>query len=103
MITLQNWLADRKRKYADGLALFQALAPEEMRKKYIAFFSEVKEVPQFDSHFTVLVNKLTTVARLSSAQPQITISERGSILLKTAVAATKAIEKTADQLKGDKV
>lgn len=43
MITLQNWLADRKRKYADGLALFQALAPEEMRKKYIAFFSEVKE------------------------------------------------------------
>ena len=82
MITLQNWLADRKRKYADGLALFQALAPEEMRKKYIAFFSEVKEVPQFDSHFTVLVNKLTTVARLSSAQPQITISERGSILLK---------------------
>ena len=103
MITLQNWLADRKRKYAGGLALFQALAPEEMRKKYIAFFSEVKEVPQFDSHFTVLVNKLTTVARLSSAQPQITISERGSILLKTAVAATKAIEKTADQLKGDKV
>jgi chromosome segregation ATPase len=103
MITLQNWLADRKRKYADGLALFQALAPEEMRKKYIAFFSEVKEVPQFDSHFTVLVNKLTTVARLSSAQPQITISERGSILLKTAVAATKAIEKTANQLKGDKV
>lgn len=103
MITLQNWLADRKRKYADGLALFQALAPEEMRKKYIAFFSEVKEVPQFDSHFTVLVNKLTTVARLSSAQPQITISERGSMLLKTAVAATKAIEKTADQLKGDKV
>ena len=103
MITLQNWLADRKRKYADGLALFQALAPEEMRKKYIAFFSEVKEVPQFDSHFTVLVNKLTTVARLSSAQPQITISERGSILLKTAVAATKAIEKTANQQKGDKV
>lgn len=103
MITLQNWLADRKRKYADGLALFQALAPEEMRKKYIAFFSEVKEVPQFDSHFTVLVNKLTTVARLSSAQPQITISERGSMLLKTAVAATKAIEKTADQQKGDKV
>lgn len=103
MITLQNWLADRKRKYADGLALFQALAPEEMRKKYIAFFSEVKEVPQFDSHFTVLVNKLTTVARLSSAQPQITISERGSILLKTAVTATKAIEKTANQLKGDKV
>lgn len=101
MITLQNWLADRKRKYADGLALFQALAPEEMRKKYIAFFSEVK-VPQFDSHFTVLVNKLTTVAP-SSAQPQITISERGSILLKTAVAATKAIEKTANQLKGDKV
>ncbi|HBN43677.1 MAG TPA: hypothetical protein DD441_10355 [Parabacteroides distasonis] len=103
MITLQNWLADRKRKYADGLALFQALAPEEMRKKYIAFFSEVKEVPQFDSHFTVLVNKLTTVVRLSSAQPQITISERGSILLKTAVAATKAIEKTANQLKSDKV
>ncbi len=103
MITLQNWLADRKRKYADGLALFQALAPEEMRKKYIAFFSEVKEVPQFDSHFTVMGNKFTTVARLSSGQPQITISERGSILLKTAVAATKAIEKTADQQKGDKV
>lgn len=103
MITLQNWLADRKRKYADGLALFQALAPEEMRKKYIAFFSEVKEVPQFDSHFTVLVNKLTTVARLSSAQPQITTSERGSMLLRTAVAATKAIEKTANQLKSDKV
>ena len=88
--------------FFDGVDVVK-LSPEEMRKKYIAFFSEVKEVPQFDSHFTVLVNKLTTVARLSSAQPQITISERGSILLKTAVAATKAIEKTADQQKGDKV
>lgn len=100
---LQNWLADRQRTYADGLALFRELAPEDMRRKYLAYFSEVETVPQFDSHFTVLINKLTTVARIEGEKPQVTISDKAVQVLATAVNMAKAVDKAADEQKGNKI
>ncbi|MDD2953872.1 MAG: hypothetical protein PHC95_12040 [Parabacteroides sp.] len=101
--TLHGWLADRQRTYADGLALFRAHAPEEMKRKYLTYFNEVDTVPQFDSHFTVLINKLTTVARLAGAQPQMTKSEMAAKTIATAVEIAKAVDKASDKVKGDKV
>ena len=34
-ITLQNWLANRQRRYADGVALFRSLAPEEIGRAHV--------------------------------------------------------------------
>lgn len=102
-ITLQNWLADRGRTYADGVALFLALAPEEMKRKLSGYFHEVKDAPQFDSHYTVLVNKLSMIARTVGAQRVVTTSEKAAGLLATAVSMTKAVDKAANQVQGEKV
>lgn len=102
-ITLQNWLADRKRSYADGVALFMALAPEEMKRKLSTFFNEVKDAPQFDSHYTVLVNKLTVIARNSGAQKVVMVSDKATGLIATAVGITKAVDKAADKIRSEKV
>ena len=93
-ITLQNWLANRQRRYADGVALFRSLAPEEMKSKYLSFFSEVADAPQFDNHYTVLVNKLTSITRMAGARPQ---------TMATAVAVAKAADAKANEVLGDKV
>lgn len=102
-ISLQNWLADRGRTYADGVALFQALAPEEMKRKLSAYFNEVKDAPQFDSHYTVLVNKLAVIARNAGAQKVVLVSDRAAGLIATAVNVTKAVDKAADKVHGEKV
>ena len=102
-VTLQNWLADRGRTYADGVALFCALAPEDMKRTLSAYFNEVKDAPQFDSHYTVLVNKLSTIARNSGAQKIVTTSEKAVGLLATAVNIVTATDKAMDKVEGDKV
>lgn len=62
--TLKQWLADRQRKYADGLALFRDIAPAAISTKYLPYLEQVSdEVASFDSHFTMLVNKLSSIER----------------------------------------
>ena len=63
MMTIQMWLSNRLRKYADGVALFKANATPLMLKSFGGFFGEVSNVPPFDNHFSVLVNKLTIIMR----------------------------------------
>lgn len=60
---LQNWLGDKKRKYALGLALFIALASIEFKAKYQAFLESVEDPEPHDIHFTMLINKLSTIER----------------------------------------
>ncbi|MCD7851880.1 MAG: hypothetical protein LUH63_20460 [Parabacteroides sp.] len=103
MDKLYSWLSDRKRKYADGLSLFRELAPEEMKKKYLTYFSEVQDAPQFDSHYTVLVNKLSSVARMAGAKPQRMKSETVTKALISAVNVAKAVDKAVGKVEGDKV
>ena len=59
---VQNWLSDKKRKYDDGLALFEKFASAEIKKKYLDYFKEVNgDVEAFDMHFTMLVNKIVSI------------------------------------------
>lgn len=59
---LTQWLGDRQRKYAGGLALFEALAKEPAKKRFSAYFAAAPEAPHiFDPHFTQLVNSLTKI------------------------------------------
>ena len=62
-MTIKQWLADRRRKYADGLALFNKYASSELKSKFGAYFNEVNSCPAFDGHMTTLVNKLTVIDR----------------------------------------
>jgi predicted RNase H-like nuclease (RuvC/YqgF family) len=59
---LKQWLANRQRNYAGGLALFKLLAKSAVKEKYAAYFDQVKGNPNpFDPHFTQLVNCLTRI------------------------------------------
>lgn len=69
---LISWLGDRQRKYADGLALFNALAKEPMKKKFAAYLSAASEAPSiFDPHFTQLVNCLSKLDKEIKFSPSL--------------------------------
>lgn len=68
---INNWLAKPVGRYFDGLAIFLQLASPEIKKKYEAFFSEVKEEPgQFDVHLTMLVNKVSAIEAAVKHNPK---------------------------------
>lgn len=61
---LNQWLNNRQRKYADGVALFSALARAELKKKYGNYFAAASPgIGAFDPHFTQLVNVLSRLSR----------------------------------------
>lgn len=67
---LKNWLADRQRTYADGLALFRALATRPQRENHLAYLEKAPQQPAaFDPHFTQLVNQLARIERGIRLQP----------------------------------
>lgn len=69
---LATWLGDRQRKYADGLALFNALANVQMKKKFAAYLTDAPEAPHiFDPHFTQLVNCLSKIDREIKDSPSL--------------------------------
>lgn len=62
---LFNWLANRQRKYADGMALFRSLASETMKQRYSAYLecgADGVSHP-FDPRFTQLANCLSKIAQ----------------------------------------
>jgi hypothetical protein len=72
-----RWLRDKKRSYADGVALFREAAAPQIKAKYLAFFQEVDTPPVSDMHFTMLINKLSALAAwipetTAVAQPEYT-------------------------------
>lgn len=62
---LQKWLGDRRRTYADGLALFRVLASDAVKKRYGAYLEKGSDSISnpFDPRFTQLVNCLSRIAR----------------------------------------
>ncbi len=80
---LHVWLQSRERKYARGVELFEAFASEDQKHKLLPYFREVTDTLQFDSHFTILVNKLSAIARLVGIQPVIVIDNAPQGLIKS--------------------
>ncbi len=70
---LNNWLGDRRRKYADGISLFDKLAREQVKERYGAYLrSGINEVVgQFDPRFSMLINELTRISRDIVIQPSL--------------------------------
>lgn len=97
------WLSNRQRKYADGLDLFKKHASEDLKKKHLSFFSEVSNPPQFDTHFSVLINKLNTVLRTSGQRVQVSTSEAAAMIIKTAVNKTEQLKESLNKAEGERV
>lgn len=62
---LFNWLANRQRKYADGMALFRVLANDSMKQRYGLYLERCADGVShpFDPRFTQLVNCLSKIAQ----------------------------------------
>lgn len=64
MLTKINaWLANPKRKYKEGLEIFNALASDVQKKNFKEYFEKNKEkvTDQFDIKFTTLVNQISFI------------------------------------------
>lgn len=66
---IKQWLGNRQRKYADGVAIFMAVARKVQLEKYAKYFAEVSSPEIFDHHFTMLVNLLTRIHNDILRQP----------------------------------
>lgn len=62
MITeIKNWIDDRQRTYAVGLALFEKFAHADMRRKYLEYFRCNADSPMFSVAFGMLAKKLSFI------------------------------------------
>ena len=78
---LINWLGNRQRKYAAGVALFDALAKQVQKEKYSAYFAAAPANPHiFDPHFTQLINCLTRISREIREAPELYPAANESIV-----------------------
>lgn len=78
---LINWLGNRQRKYADGVALFDTLAKQVQKEKYSVYFAAAPANPHiFDPHFTQLINCLTRISREIREAPELYPAANESIV-----------------------
>ena len=78
---LINWLGNRQRKYADGVALFDTLAKQVQKEKYSVYFAAAPANPHiFDPHFTQLINCLTRISREIRGAPELYPAANESIV-----------------------
>lgn len=90
---LISWLGDRQRKYADGLALFNALAKEPMKKKFAAYLSAAPEAPSiFDPHFTQLVNCLSKLDKEIKFSPSLYPAAMEEVIIVKTISDTERME-----------
>ena len=66
---LFKWVSGSSRNYMDGLRLFELLAAETIKKRYLAFFREVSCPHGNDPHFTMLLDKLSRIAQQVRVSP----------------------------------
>jgi len=60
--TIQTWLANPKRSFADGLAIFETAASDDIKKKYLQYFKDNQsEAGQFDQALCMLTNKVAAI------------------------------------------
>ena len=93
---LFNWLANRQRKYADGMALFRALANDNMKQRYGIYLEQGADGVShpFDPRFTQLVNSLSKIAQ----------SVRGGLLIPAAEEEMDVQQvETSDAVKNEEI
>lgn len=67
---IQAWLANPSGRYSDGIAIFEQLAPTEIKKKYLEYLKSVTAPRQHDIHFAMLINKVSDIERKIKLNPK---------------------------------
>ncbi len=69
---ISAWLGNPKRRYTDGLALFNALASDTQKKNFKEYFEKDsdKVTEQFDMKFTMLVNQVAFIQTRIKQNPE---------------------------------
>lgn len=68
---LKEWLGNRERTYAGGIALFDALARPIHIEKYGAYFAQLSSAATFDPHFTQLIDVLSRISVQIDGEPHL--------------------------------
>lgn len=93
---LNNWLGDRRRRYADGVSLFRVLGRPQEKERYLKYLEDGigKVSHQFDGHFTLLINALARISRDITLQPSLYPEA-----FKPVQVAAASVQKAADPVK----
>lgn len=67
---LSEWLSNPKRKYTDGLTIFELFATEQMKRKYGQFLKENKDIKgQFSPQMGILTNCIARIQNMMRVSP----------------------------------
>lgn len=93
---LNNWLGDRRRRYADGVSLFRVLGRPQEKERYLKYLEDGigKVSHQFDGHFTLLINALARISRDITLQPSLYPEAFNPVQV-----AAASVQKAADPVK----
>ena len=96
---IQNWLANPKREYAEGLKFFNDLANKEQEASFGKFLNDVdqKEIAQFDpaGRFSILINQVGFIERRVKASPE-ELKIAQSVNIKSSGAGTPPVDPGKD-------
>lgn len=68
---ITDWLEDKNRKYSDGIVIFETLGSTSDVSKFLPFFKKVDNPGPHDIQFTILVTKVSEIARNAKVSPKI--------------------------------
>lgn len=66
---LIKWVNGPKRIYADGVRLFELLASDMLKNRYLAYFRSVSITHGNDPHFTMLLDRLSRILQQVKVSP----------------------------------
>lgn len=66
---LIKWVNGPKRIYADGVRLFELLASDMLKKRYLVYFRSVSVTHGNDPHFTMLLDRLSRILQQVKVSP----------------------------------
>lgn len=107
---IESWLKDPKRKYAEGLEIFNQLAGKKQKADFGEFLNKGAAGTQFDAEgrFPILINQLVFILNKVRSNPgafssaKAAVSSNGSLNMKIINAITGSPENTTPPA-GDKI
>lgn len=101
---IDKWLKDPKRKYADGLAIFNELASKKQKTDFGEFLNKGAADTQFDAagRFPILINQVAFIMNKVRSNPTAFVAVQ-TVATKTKAPAVKVINTGEESEKGQAV
>ena len=91
---IKIWLEDTKRTMEKGIEIFAAVAPKDLRAKYLQYFQDNKNAKAHSAPYGMLINKLTFIQRnnlYSPVEVKATVNEQKVASNKAALNETRPL------------